>query len=97
MIFDLKVNALSQPDAVKAEFPVFSWECEEERQFTVQMAADPQYRGTVLYLDTHNTYCAYDGFPLKDDTLYYWRVRSGIGEWTESSFKTAVSGRGEGI
>lgn len=54
MIFDLKVNGQRKADGISTVSPVFSWECETERQFTV----------------------------------HYWRVRSGVGEWTESQFTT---------
>ncbi|MDO5422941.1 MAG: hypothetical protein Q4F41_04360 [Eubacteriales bacterium] len=88
MITDLKVNGLRSPQGVPAVSPVFSWEAEGERQFTVQMSAEPGFREAVMYLDTRNPYCVYDGFPLKSGKTYYWRVRSGVGAWTESQFTT---------
>lgn len=68
--------------------PVFSWECETERQFIVQMSSSPKFQSAVMYLDTRNCYCIYDGVPLQAGKTYYWRVRSGVGEWTESQFTT---------
>ncbi|MDO4283896.1 MAG: hypothetical protein Q4C60_01045 [Eubacteriales bacterium] len=88
MIRGLKVNGLERPEAVDPAFLTFSWEPEEERQFTVEMAADPEFKRTVMYLDTRNSYCTYDGFPLQKGRTYYWRVRSGVREWARAQFGT---------
>lgn len=88
MIFDLKVNGQRKADEISTVSPVFSWECETERQFTVQMSSSPKFQSAVMYLDTRNCYCTYDGVPLQPGKTYYWRVRSGMGEWAESQFTT---------
>jgi len=68
--------------------PVFSWECGTERQFTVQMSSNPKFQSAAMYLDTRNCYCIYDGVPLQAGKTYYWRGRSGGGEWEENQFTT---------
>ena len=88
MIFDLKINGQRKADGISTVSPVFSWECETERQFTVQMSSNPKFQSAVMYLDTRNCYCTYDGVPLQAGKTYYWRVRSGVGEWTKSQFTT---------
>ncbi|MFQ9153045.1 MAG: hypothetical protein ACLR6B_17815 [Blautia sp.] len=87
MIFDLKSTASGKQMEFQ-RFPPFSWECETEQQFTVQMSSNPKFQSAVMYLDTRNCYCIYDGVPLQAGKTYYWRVRSGGGEWTESQFTT---------
>ena len=62
MIFDLKVNGQRKADGISTVSPVFSWECETERQFTVQMSSNPKFQSAVMYLDTRNCYCIYDGY-----------------------------------
>ena len=64
MIFDLKVNGQRKADGISTVSPVFSWECETERQFTAQMSSSPKFQSAVMYLDTRNCYCTYDGVPL---------------------------------
>lgn len=88
MIFGLKVNGQVQTESINPEDPLFSWECDRECQFTIQMAGDPDFLETVMYQDTRNHYCIYDGFPLQEGKTYYWRVRSGVKEWSESTFET---------
>ena len=69
--------------------PVFVWSAPEEyRQFTVQVAADREFRELLLMRDTHESYLVFDSVPLNPDTSYYVRVRSGLGEWSCAEFKT---------
>lgn len=61
MIFDLKINGQRKADGISTVSPVFSWECGTERQFIVQMSSSPKFQSAVMYLDTRNCYCIYDG------------------------------------
>lgn len=70
MIFDLKVNGQRKADGISTVSPVFSWECGTERQFTVQMSSSPKFQSAVMYLDTRNCYCTYDGVPLQAGKTY---------------------------
>lgn len=88
MIFDLKVNGKKDGEKIPVCGMTFSWECEGETQFTVQMSPDEGFLKTAMYLDTRDRYCVYDGFPLKKGKTYYWRIRSGLKEWTEAKFTT---------
>lgn len=86
MISGLRVNGQEKPNVEEGEELIFSWESDEERQFTVQMATDKNFQYTKMYLDTKNSYCLYQGFPLKTRQTYYWRIRSGVKEWMNSEF-----------
>ena len=86
MIFGLRVNRQEKPNVEEGEELIFSWESDEERQFTVQMATDKNFQYTKMYLDTKNNYCIYHGCPLKTGRTYYWRIRSGVREWINSEF-----------
>lgn len=88
MIDKLKVNQKIKPDGVPIDDVMLSWEASDEKQFTVEMCLDAEFTQTVMYLDTRNLYVRYDGLPLKRKKIYYWRVRTGIGEWVVSKFIT---------
>jgi len=88
MIFGMKVNGETAPKDVAGDNVVFSWEYTDEDQFTLQMSMDPEFKQTIMYIDTKNPYYIFDGSPLKCNTKYYWRVRKGIGKWTKDQFIT---------
>lgn len=92
MIDGLKVNQEAAPSGVPVDDVMFSWEATEERQFTVELCADAEYKRTVMYTDTRNTFVRYDGLPLRSGADYYWRVRTGIGVWSTAKFATAQAG-----
>lgn len=69
--------------------PVFVWKAPENlTQFTIEMSKDPEFRDIIFLRDTHEHYCVYDNVELKPGTVYYVRVRSGIGRWNEAHFIT---------
>ncbi len=85
----LKVNQKAPPAGIAVDDVIFSWEATDERQFTVELCADAEFKQTVMYTDTRNTFVRYDGLPLKSGATYYWRVRTGIGPWSTAEFTTA--------
>ena len=55
MIFDLKVNGQRKADGISTVSPIFSWECETEQQFTVQMSSNPVIDAvTVSRIEIHH-------------------------------------------
>lgn len=88
MIDGLKVNQKTEPTGVLTDEVMFSWNASGEKQFTVEMCSDSGFRNTVMYIDTRNHFYRYDGLPLKSGTVYYWRVRTGIGSWVSAQFTT---------
>ena len=69
--------------------PVFAWRAPAEyKQFTVELARDAEFKEIIFLRDTHEHFCVYDSVPLKGETTYYLRVRSGVGEWQKIEFTT---------
>ena len=76
---------------VERERPVFVWDAPAElTQFTVQLSPIPNFMHITTLRDTHEQHLLFDGHPLKPNTTYYVRVRSGLGEWCETSFTTGL-------
>ena len=76
--------------------PVFAWKCacppeaggREYDQYTVQVAADEEFRRLLFLRDTCRSYIEFDSAPLHKNKIYFIRVRSGLGKWSEGSFMT---------
>lgn len=60
----------------------------EYDQYTVQVAADSAFQRLLFLRDTRERYIEFDSAPLHRNKTYFIRVRSGLGEWSESSFVT---------
>lgn len=77
--------------------PVFVWKPQEGcRQYTIEMSRNADFSEIIFLRDTRENYYVYDNVPLRPDTVYYVRVRSGLGEWSTVSFRTENDGNGEG-
>jgi hypothetical protein len=88
-IKELRVNSMVEANNIPYEDIILSWIAPIElTQYTVQMSPLPNYAFFTFFRDTHNHYYIYDGGKLKPNTTYYWRVRSGLGEWTGGVFTT---------
>lgn len=76
-------------EKVELTRPVFVWTAPAElRQFTIQLSPLPNFAHITTLRDTREAFFLYDGNPLKANTTYFIRVRSGLGEWSETSFTT---------
>ncbi len=87
--FQLQVRGNVSGKNVNRIRPVFVWKTSEHlTQFTVGMSLYPDYHDVIFLRDTHEHYCIYDNVVLKPHMTYYVRVRSGMGEWSKTSFVT---------
>ena len=87
--FQLQVRGYRDNIGVERVRPVFVWKAPVKyKQFTIEMARDEQFKDIIFLRDTHECFCAYDSAMLKAETVYYIRVRSGMGEWSQSFFAT---------
>lgn len=76
--------------------PVFVWKLQEGcRQYTIEMSRNADFDEIIFLRDTRENYYVYDNVPLRPDTVYHVRVRSGLGAWSTVSFRTENSENGE--
>lgn len=67
----------------------FSWIDEENRgQYTIEVSDKEDFSVIYFLRDTRNCFCRWDSFPLKKESMYYWRVRSGLSKWSYGTFCT---------
>lgn len=87
--FQLRVRGNTDGECVDRVRPVFVWKAPEQlTQFTIEMSKDSEFGDVIFLRDTHEHYCVYDNIELKPQTIYYVRVRSGMGTWSETHFAT---------
>lgn len=69
--------------------PIFVWKAPKEyRQFTLEMSDCEDFSNIIFLRDTRERFYVYDNAPLRRGKTYYVRVRSGLGEWSSTSFRT---------
>lgn len=87
--FQLHVRGYKDNRNVECTRPVFVWKAPERyRQFTIEIARDHGFLDIIFLRDTHERYCVYDSVRLRAGAVYYVRVRSGMGEWSQTEFST---------
>lgn len=89
--FELHVRGNMSGKDVHRIRPVFVWKSPSHlTQFTVEMSKDPEFEDIVFLRDTHERYWIYDSAELMPQTVYYVRVRSGMGKWSKTCFTTGM-------
>ena len=93
--FDLQVKGETKSGTDRIR-PVFVWKSQPGcRQYTIEMSRKADFSEIIFLRDTRANFYVYDNVPLRPDTVYHVRVRSGLGEWSTVSFRTESSVTGE--
>ncbi len=89
--FELQVRGNASGKNVHRIRPVFVWKTPPHlTQFTVEISRDSEFKDIIFLRDTHEHYCVYDSAELTPQTIYYVRVRSGMGKWSRTCFTTGM-------
>ena len=86
--FDVRIECDENGVVTNLDSPLISWQS-DKTQFTIEISPMPDLRFASFMRRTRAAHYRYDGTPLKPNSTYSLRVRSGLGPWSSISFQTA--------